>query len=130
MSQPLLALGPHIFKILPLNFQELERTTIAKWPSIARFGQRNARQFTGLGDDETKIGGIIYPEEFGGRSEFEALRATQAAGRPVMMVGLATASSARIFGRVVILDVSDKQSSIAPNGQGRILDFTITVAPY
>jgi hypothetical protein len=130
MSQPLLALGDHIFEILPLNYQRIERETVAKWPAIARFGQRAARQFTGLGEDQLVISGLMCPEEFGGRDEYEAIRVTQGAGQPVMMAGMASWSSARIFGRVVILTVSDAQHEIAPNGQGQILEFSVTVAPY
>lgn len=130
MSAPLLLLGRVTFDILPLNFQELERETVAKWASIPRFGQRAARQFTGLGDDETTINGLIFPEEFGGRARYEVIRVEQAAGRPVMMMGLASATRVRSFGQVVILSVSDTQSHIAPNGQGRVLKFSVKVSPY
>ncbi len=129
---PLLALGPHIFEIAPLNFQEIERETEALWPAIPRFGNRPGRQFTGYGEDKIRISGLLYPDELGGRQEFEAIRATQAAATPVLMVGWAVASgtAARVYGRVVILRVSDRQSSINRQGYGRRLQFDIEVAPY
>jgi len=127
---PLLALGPHIFEIAPLNFQRIERETEVKWPAIARFGGRPGRQMTGFGEDPIRISGLLFPEEFGGREEFEALRATQLAARPVIMAGWAlTGSAARIFGRVVILRVRDVQDSINRDGFGRRLAFDIEVAP-
>ncbi len=127
----LMALGPHIFEILPLNYQELERTTSVTWASVPRFGGYAARQFTGLGaDDSTVISGLMFPEEFGGRGRYEAIRGTQGLGVPVMMIGFGTLSLARVFGLVCIETVSDIQSHIAPNGQGRVLDFTIEVSPY
>jgi len=126
----LLALGPHIFEILPLNYQQIERETRAEWASIARFGARSARQFTGLGDDSLTISGLIFPEEFGGRSDYEAIRLTQAAGIPLMMAGMGASTTARIFGLVVVLSVSDTQTSIGPDGQGRVLEFSVEVAPY
>jgi len=127
----LLALGPHIFEILPLNYQELDRTSTAAWASIPRFGGRAARQFTGLGEgDGMTISGVIFPEEFGGRAQYEAIRFTQGLGVPLMMVGLGAVTGARIFGLVCVESVSDTQTHIAPNGQGRVLDFSIDVTPY
>lgn len=126
----LLALGPHIFEILPLNYQRLEKETVAEWASVPRFGTTSARQFTGLGDDSMRIDGLLFPHEFGGRAEFEAIRATQAAGVPVMMAGMGAATAVRIFGLVVILAVSDEQTHIGPDGQGRVLSFSIDLAPY
>ena len=88
----LLVLGPHVFEILPLNYQSLDRTTSATWASIPRFGGRAAKQFTGLGaDDLTTISGLMFPEEFGGRGQYEAIRATQGLGIPVMMLGFGAA---------------------------------------
>ncbi|WP_321334870.1 phage tail protein [Breoghania sp.] len=130
MSQPLLALGPHIFTIAPLNFQSIERETEACWPSIPRFGTAPGRQFTGFGEDPITISGLLFPEEMGGRDAYESVRATQAAAQPVLMVGWATASAARVFGRVVILRISDTQSIISREGQGRRVEYEIEVAPY
>lgn len=126
----LLCLGPHIFEIAPLNYQQIERETVAVWASMPRFGAQAARQFTGLGDDSLTISGLIFPEAIGGRSAYEAIRGTQGAGVPVMMVGKGASTFARIFGLVVILSVSDTQTHIGPDGQGRVIDFSIEVAPY
>jgi len=128
---PLLALGRHVFQVAPLNFREIERFTEAKWPAIARFGSAPGRQFTGYGEDSIRISGRLYPEELGGRAEFDAIRETQRAAQPVLMVGWSVSSSAAaVFGRVVILTVSDRQTSINRSGFGRRLDFDIEVAPF
>lgn len=127
----LLSLGPHVFEIAPLNFQSIERSTEAKWPAIARFGNAPGRQFTGYGEDRITISGLLFPDELGGRAEFEAIRATQRAARPVTMLGWAGAGiAARIFGLVVILSVSDSQTSINRDGVGRRLSYDIDVAPF
>lgn len=128
---PLLALGPHVFEIAPLNFQKIERETTVNWPAIARFGQRPGRQMTGFGEDPISISGLLFPEELGGRAEFEALRATQAAARPVTMMGWATdaGQTARVYGLVVILSVRDTQTAINRDGLGRRIAYDIEVAP-
>lgn len=128
---PLLSLGPHVFEIAPLNFQQIVRTTEAKWPAIARFGTYPARQFTGFGEDTITISGLLFPDEMGGRSEYEAIRLTQRAARPVPMMGWGgQGMSALLFGLVVIVTVSDQQTSINRDGQGRRLAYDVDVAPF
>ena len=128
---PLLALGRHMFEIEPLNFQQLARETTVKFPAIARFGQRPVRQFTGFGEDPIRISGLLYPDELGGRAEYEAIRATQRAAEPVTMMGwsYADTSRAEVWGQVVILSVSDTQTRFNAAGHGRKLAFDIEVAP-
>lgn len=129
---PLLSLGPHIFQITELNFQSLTRSTEAKWPSIARFGNYPGRQFTGFGDDSVTIDGLLFPHEFDDREQYEKLRDTQAAKRPVTMVGWSVGSgtAAQVFGRVVILKIEDTQSRIDINGRGRRIEYSLSLAPF
>jgi len=128
---PLLALGPHVFDIEPLNFQTIERTTEVLWPAVSRFGNRPGRQMTGYGEDPILISGLLYPDELGGRAELEALRATQAAALPVPMIGWAgNGWAALMYGLVVILRIDDQQSFINRQGLGRRISFDIEVAPF
>lgn len=128
---PLLGLGQHMFDIEPLNFQRLQRETTVKFPSISRFGQRPTRQMTGYGEDPIRISGLLYPDELGGRAEFEALRNTQARARPVTLMGWSAVISerAQVWGQVVIISITDTQTHINRAGHGRKLSFDIEVAP-
>lgn len=126
----LLSLGQSVFQIIGLNYQKLSTQTTANWAAIERFGGQSARQFTGLGPDSTTIDGLLFPDELGGRGQYEAIRRTQGRGRPVMMIGFGANSSGKIFGNVVIEEVSDTQTHIARHGGGKMLEFSITVAPY
>ncbi len=127
---PLLALGPHVFEIAPLNFQAIDRETTVKWPAISRFGGRPGRQMTGYGEDPIRISGLLFPEELGGREELEAVRQTQRAARPVVMAGWSgSGTAARIYGLVVIIAVRDQQTAINRDGFGRRIGYDIEVAP-
>jgi uncharacterized protein len=127
----LLALGPHIFEILPMTLQKIEGENTANWPVVQRFGMGPARQFTGPGDATRKIEGLIFNEEFGGYEDYLALIATQRAGVPVEMVGWgAGAAYAMIMGPVCILKVSDTHEFIGPDGIGRKITFGIEVARF
>lgn len=130
MATPLLSLGPHIFQIDSLNFQRLRRRTEINAPEIARFGSMSATQFTGRKRGSVTISGLLFPDEFNDREEYEALRQTQAAGQPVVMTGWAvgTGTAAEVFGLVLILSVEDEQDRISRSGKGQRLSYTIELA--
>ena len=131
-SMALLALGPHIFQIDRLNYQQIERSVEAIWASIPRFGGAPGRQFVGYGDDSIILSGLLWPEEFGDRSDFEAVRTTLKAANPVLMIGWSdmTSTAATIYGRVIILRISDVQTIIGRDGLGKKVSYTIELAPY
>ncbi len=121
-----LRLGPARFAILPMSYQKLQTETELHVATIGRFGNIDAKQVTGFAQPTIQIEGLMFPKEFGGRSDYESIRAVQASGRAVMMVGLA-ASAGRNFGRVVITTVSDTQSEIDVDGLGKMVEFSVTV---
>ncbi|TCR70534.1 phage tail protein [Bosea sp. BK604] len=128
---PVLAIGPHIFETLPLSLQEISERTKMNWPATKRFGVGPARQFTGRDDDSFEIEGVYYDQEWGGHAEYLALKATQAAGRPVELLGWSAGGfAASVFGTVVILEVGADHKHIHDNGIGRKVEFSVKLAPF
>ena len=128
---PLLALGPHIFDILPMSLQRIEEQTKARWPAVARFGRPPARQFTGMDEDSLKIDGLIFEDEWAGHQQYLAIKATQRAGVPIMMLGWASGGGyASVFGNVVLLSVGATHEYLRSDGIGRKIAFTIEVASF
>lgn len=128
---PLLAIGPHVFEIFPLNLQKIEEELKINWPAIARFGVAPARQFTGLGESSMKIEGLCFNEEFGGIENYRALQVTARAGRPVDIIGWgAGASYAAVLGAACILGVGGAHEMLGPDGIGRKLTFTIELGAF
>lgn len=128
---PVLAIGPHIFETLPLSLQKISEATTANWPATKRFGVGPARQFTGRDEDSFEIEGLYFDQEFGGHAEYLALKATQAAGEPVELIGWAASGiAASVFGTVVILEVAATHSHIHFNGIGRKVEFNVKLAPF
>lgn len=124
---PYMALGPHRFAILPVSYQKLKTDTKIHLPAIARFGGQDVRQFTGRPSPEMTIEGLLFPKEFGGKRQYDAIRATQGSGQAVMMVGFGNATG-RVFGRVIIETVSDTQSEIDIDGAGKMVSFSVSIA--
>lgn len=128
---PLLALGKCKFEIGKLDLQALDEEIEVKWPAVARFGGRPGRQHTGFGEDPIHVGGLLYPEEIGGRAEYEKLKATAKAARPVTMVSWSTVmdNEATIWGQYVILRVSGGHTKFGPDGRSRKIAFDVEIAP-
>ncbi|CAM5764768.1 phage tail protein [Bosea minatitlanensis] len=126
-----LAIGPHVFEILPLSLQKLSERTKMNWPATKRFGVGPARQLTGRDEDTFDIEGVYYDQEFGGHAEYLALKATQSAGEPVELIGWAAGGgAASVFGTVVILEVGAEHSYLHTTGIGRKVEFDVKLAPF
>lgn len=127
----ILALGPHIFEILPLSLQKISERTKMNWPATKRFGVGPARQLTGRDEDSFDIEGVYFDQEFGGHAEYLALKATQAAGEPVELLGWAAGgAAASVFGTVVILEVGAEHTYLHDTGIGRKVEFDVKLAPF
>jgi phage protein U len=127
----ILAIGPHVFEILPLSLQKISEVTKMNWPATKRFGVGPARQLTGRDEDSFDIEGVYYDHEFGGHAEYLALKATQSAGEPVELLGRAAeGEAASVFGTVVILEVGAEHSYIHTSGIGRKTEFSVKLAPF
>lgn len=128
---PLLSLGKCKFEIGKLDLQAFDEEVEVKWPAIARFGGRPARQHTGFGEDPIHLSGLLYPEEIGGRAEYDKLKATARARRPVTLVTWSTEldNEATIWGQFVILRVSGGHTKFGPDGKSRKIAFDTEIAP-
>ncbi len=122
----LLALGPHIFEIAPLNYQKLQKKSAFRHAEMARLAREPARQFVGPGSATVSISGLMFPDSLGGYEEYRAVERTARTGRPLMMVG----GTGLVFGRVVILSVSETHQVIGARGAPAKLEFSIEVASY
>lgn len=130
MSWPLMALGPHVFEVLPLNYQRIERLLEIRFASVPRLGVRPSRQFVGFGEDPLTISGVLFPQEFGGRAEYEAIKLTAQAALAVPLVGFGTGTLGRVWGLVIITMIADSQEEIGEDGAGQVLTYDIQVDAY
>lgn len=127
---PLIAVGPHIFSMLPMSLQTITERTRAKWPAIPRFGAASARQFTGMDEDSLTLEGLIFEDEWQGWADYKALKATQALGEPLPLISWGGDGFSDVFGTVIILDVGSTHHHLRPDGIGRKIEFSIEVASY
>lgn len=130
MPSPLLALGPHVFEVLPVTLQKIEREVNLNWPGISRFGGPVARQATGEGEHSVKLNGLLFPAAFGGWASYNGIIATALEQEPLMMMGFGVDMLAEVLGLVVITKVHDTQDYLGPDGVGQQVTFDVEVAPF
>ena len=83
----MMTLGPVAFGVATTAFQRLRRVTGFRWPALERVGRWPARQFTGPGQDQITLDGVIMPTYSGAVGSVESLRELALTGQPYQSVG-------------------------------------------
>ena len=88
MSTPM-ALGPFAFTALHgLSYKTVGRELDAGWATVPVAQRLDSLQWTGPKQERITIGGVLFPEEFGGLSQLEGLRDMAASGVAMPLVSL------------------------------------------
>jgi phage protein U len=119
----LMGLGQFVFDMNTLAFQQLQRKTQWKHRANSRVGARDARQFTGLGDDTFTISGVLAPELTGTLSSLDELRAMGDTGDAYVLID----GAGTVYGAYLIEDLSADGTHIGMDGQPRRVDFSISL---
>lgn len=106
----LMAIGAHVFQVVGLNAQEIETGTESIVVDISRFGLMDGAQIHGMKRPEMSIRGVLFPDQLGGLPDYEGLRASQVAGRPLPLIRMGRGFTAVVLGAVTIERLSDVES--------------------
>lgn len=126
ISFVMMRLGDFSFGINTAAYEELKRSTEYKWPGQERFGQRDALQFTGIGNDTMTLNGTILTAYRGGTGQLQRLRNLAMEGQPQFLIS----GLGQIYGRWVIERVEEGQSVFAAAGHPRRQDFTVQLRRF
>lgn len=118
-----MALGPFMFESLTFGFDGLQRTLDSRWAKSQVLGTMDLLHWTGGGGDTVSIGGVQFPEEFGGQYTLESLRAAAMAGLVLPLVTLA----GTVYGLHVVTSVGEDQTYHDRNGLPRKNVFRISL---
>jgi phage protein U len=120
----LASLGQFVFSLSTLAYAELQRRTSWKHASTSRVGGRNARQFTGAGDDAITLTGWFAPDQLGGKlSSLTELRTMGDAGDAYVLVD----GAGSVYGAFVIEGLDEGQTLHAKDGTPRRVEFTLSL---
>lgn len=128
------------------SFDSLQRDTNFTWPAQQRVNRDPAHQFTGPGEDNVTIDGILYPHLFGGQSTLEQLRALGRAGAPHPLIRYTTnvgftaagpspdgayiAAAYVLPSTWVLKRVQHKETFINSQGKTDRIEFTLEFSRY
>lgn len=119
----LMSLDQFVFGMTTLAHQELQRQTQWRHASNARVGARNARQFTGPGDDTITLSGVLMPEISGTLDSLDKLRAMGDQGQAYALVD----GEGAVYGAYLIESIQQTGSYLQANGRPRKVEFSITL---
>lgn len=121
------------FAIDTAAYQSLQRRTEWRWPAQDRLWNDPARQFTGKGQDEITLEGVILPAWRGGIEQVKAMRAladdalkSAAGARPLLLV----TGYGDVVGEWVITALEEEQPVVGPRGAPIEQRFRLTLAAY
>ena len=108
----ILTLGPVAFGVSTTVYQRLRRTTAYRWPALERAGRWPARQFTGPGNDQITIDGVVMPTYRGSVGAVDAPRELAMTGEPQQM----SAGTGEVFGFWCLAQVEEDRSGLFSDG--------------
>lgn len=120
----MMALGLFVFGLRTVPYQQLQRQSTWRHPSVSRVGARPARQFIGPGDDTITLSGILYPEVTGGKISLEAIKAMAAMGKSWPLIE----GTGLFYGLFVIEEVAETHTHFFPDGAPRKIEFSLKLA--
>lgn len=117
----MLSLGLFVFGLETLAYQSFQRSTNWKHPSNARVGRRAGRQYTGPGDDNITLAGVLYPELTGGKLSLAMVRQMAAEGKswPLMQ------GTGDFIGLYIIESIDETNTLFFTDGSPRKIEFTL-----
>ncbi|MBR8055655.1 phage tail protein [Burkholderia vietnamiensis] len=120
----MMSLGQFVFSLPTLAYQELHRRTSWKHASTSRVGGRNARQFTGPGDDAITLSGWFAPDQgIGKASSLTDLRTMADDGDAYALVD----GTGTVYGAFVIEGLDEGQALHMKDGTPRRIEFTLNL---
>lgn len=122
----LMNLGTFQFEVNTAAYQALRRNTDYRWAKADRLTRSPARQFIGKGDDKITLSGRIYTAHAGGLGQLDQMRSMGATATPLMLID----GGGKVYGKFVILKVTEMQVNFIAGGKPRRQDFTLEIAAY
>lgn len=117
----LMNLGTYEFEVNTAAYQALRRNSDYRWPMQNRLTKAPVRQFVGQGDDKITLSGRIYTAFKGGLGQLDQMRETAKQAQPLNMVD----GTGKVYGKWVILKITENQSQLIAGGAPRRIDFSI-----
>lgn len=120
----LAGLGMFVFDTSSALFERLSRERAWSHERSARFGARDASQYTGPGAERITIAGSLIPEIAGSYGSLEKLAEMADDGEAVPLIdGLGN-----VIGTYTIEGLREEKTNLIDNGQARRVDFTLELS--
>ncbi|MCG7551582.1 phage tail protein [Pseudoalteromonas sp. Of7M-16] len=121
----MMSLGDFVFSLSEdTPYSGLQRSSGGGWVNVPRYGQKPAKQNTGLQLEKIGLSGTWYRGD--GMVNLDTLRAMQARREPLVL----TDGYGRNLGLWTLQQLQEKQGRIIDDGTAIVIDFTIELEEY
>ncbi len=119
----MMSLGLFVFSIPTAAYQQLQRSSSAKYGQNKRVGARDTSQFLGPGDDTISLSGTLHPGFTGGVENLDQLRSMMNGGKAFALIN----GTGITMGYWTIRSMSETQKIFLKEGVARQIDFNMTL---
>jgi phage protein U len=120
----MMTLGEYQFSVDKAAYQSWQRSTSWRWVRQERVGAQASWQYTGPGEDNLSLDGVIYPYYRGGLGQIDKMRDEANKATPLVLIdGLGN-----VLGRWVIKSISETKADMLRDGTSQRVEFTIELS--
>ncbi|WP_423022706.1 phage tail protein [Undibacterium sp. Ji42W] len=119
----MMCLSQFVFSMSTATYQDFQQQIEWKHPNTSRVGERDAHQFTGLGDNTINLSGWMAPAFAGDPASLDDLEEMGDIGDAYVLVE----GTGRIYGQFLITHLTKGKSLFYADGLPRRIEFSISL---
>lgn len=122
----LMCLGLFVFHLKTAPFSQYQRQNQWRWTSQNRVNADLIYQFTGRGEEQFTLEGVLYPEITGGLFHLDVLRLMADRGEPYLLLS----GTGDIHGYFIIEALQESHQHLLNHGMAQKIEFSLQLKRY
>lgn len=119
-------LGTTVFSVNTTTYNSITRAAAWQWQALSVIGKSPCYQYLGKGEITININGVVYPGQYGSKTQLLLLEQAAGLGVPLPMFSGAGVE----LGAWCVKSFSETRSELFDNGQPRKIEFTLDLVQY
>lgn len=122
----MMLLGTTVFSVNTTTYNSITRSAVWQWQALSVIGKNPRYQYLGQGENTIAIHGLVYPGQYGSKSQLLLLEQAAGLGMPLPMFS----GSGLELGAWCVQGFSETRTELFDNGQPRKIEFSLDLVQY
>ena len=122
----MMLLGTTVFSVNTTTYNSITRSYSWQWQSLSIIGKKPHYQYVGQGENTLNISGVVYPGQYGSKTQLLLLEQAANLGVPLPMFSGAGVE----LGAWCVKEFSETRTELFDDGQPRKIEFTLDLVQY